>query len=422
MTYPLLDTRGLCVSLEGRTLLQDINISVRAGEMVGIIGPNGAGKSSLLKTLIGLYDNTEGDIHLSGRPLREYNAPQRARQVSYLAQTQEMSFAFQVRETIRLGAHSRGIDQALSNETLSLELNRISKQLDISHLLDRRLDQLSGGERQLVHFARILMQNSPILMLDEPTASLDIGHEAQLMNLLRQQCREGRAALVAIHSLNSAAAFCDRLLLIDEGKLVADGAPEEVITQARMQALYDDSVLVSRNPMTGTVTVLPLVEHQARVPLHVHLIGGAGSTVALCRQLLQMGIRVTAGVGHEQDSDTQFWEAVGIEHLKVPTFAPIENQHIEAATELQRGADITILTEFPVGVMNTGNLTLAERANELWILRDAPDDLERFYDDTSAQRFARLQQNAPVINTRDVLQRLQQWIKSKTGETQHGTL
>lgn len=422
MSDTLLTTTALNVELDGRTLLEDINLSIGPGEMVGIIGPNGAGKSSLLKALVGLYHCSGGTIRISDRPLSDYSASERALRISYLAQSQELSFAFQVQDAIRLGAHSRESHTALSPGQLQQELNDIAGQLDIGHLLSRRLDQLSGGERQLVHFARILMQKSPIMLLDEPTASLDIGHEAQLMNLLRGQCRQGRAALVAIHNLNSAAAFCDRLLLVDQGRLIADGLPDKVITQARMQALYDRSVLVSRNPMTGSVTVLPLVEHQSAVPLHVHLIGGAGSTVALGRQLLQMGITVTAGIGHEQDSDTLFWEAVGIEHITVPTFSPIESQHIEAAAAMVERADLTIMTEFPVGVMNSGNMLLAEAAAQLWILQDSPDTDSRFYDAPSAQQFVQLQQKAErCITSRQVIELLEQRLRLETPDVEHGT-
>ncbi|EAR07483.1 ABC transporter ATP-binding protein [Reinekea blandensis] len=416
MSTPLLRTEQLGLTINDRQLLSQVSLSVHPGELVGVIGPNGAGKSSLLKTLVGLHQQSAGKIWLHEQPLSQYRAQDRAQHISYLAQAQEMSFAFRVRETIMLGAHSRVRTKHFARGQLDQELNRIVDLLDIASLLDRRLDQLSGGERQLVHFARMLMQDSPLMLLDEPTASLDIGHEAQLMNLLHQQCRQGRSALVAIHNLNSAAAFCDRLLLIQNGQLVAEGDPEQVITQATMKRMYGPSVLVSRNPMTGTTTVLPLVESQTPVPLHVHLIGGAGSTVALCRQLLQMGVRVTAGIGHDQDSDTQLWEALGVEHIKVPTFAPIETADIDAAKGLVQQADITVMTDFPIGTMNAGNLTLAEQARHLWLVTSGNDDSMRFYDDSSLQRFHALQQRANVkqITATELMPIMRQQVASVT--------
>lgn len=414
MNLPLLRTEGLCLSINQRTLLTDIDLSIQPGELVGVIGPNGAGKSSLLKTLVGLHRQSAGQILLNGRALDEYSAIERASHISYLAQSQDMSFSFRVKESILLGAHSRPSNTLISSRQLDRELADIAQQLDISHLLDRHLDQLSGGEQQLVHFARILIQNSPLMLLDEPTASLDVGHEAQLMNLLHQQCRGQRSALVAIHNLNSAAAFCDRLVLIHDGKIMADGMPEQVITQAGMQQLYGPSVLVSRNPMTGTTTVLPMVDPQPTMPLHVHLIGGAGSTVALCRQLLQMGVRVTAGIGHDQDSDTQLWEALGVEHVKVPTFAPIQEADIAAARALVATADITLMTDFPIGTMNAGNLTLAEQAPQLWMLHSAEDDTTRFYDEDSRLRYRKLQQLPSVkkLTPTDAMTALRRRIKN----------
>lgn len=395
MTQPLLSASSLSFKRASRTLLNDINLSIKPGELVGIIGPNGAGKSTLLKCLVGIHALNNGSITVQGNPLTQLSHSQRAAHISYLAQQQQAAFAFTVEHTICLGAYHWQHLTHGSGQTVQERLQAIVEQLDLQPLLHRKLDELSGGETQLVHFARILMQNTPLMLLDEPTAALDIGHETQLMNLLRHHCRLGSAALVAIHNLNIAAAFCDRLILLDRGEVLASGRAEDVITQARMNQLYAEQVMVSHNPVSGTVTVLPLLERQLHHNFTVHLIGGAGSTVALVRTLLQMGVKVTAGIGHEQDSDTEFWQVTGIEHIKVAAFSAITSQDVARAEHLVHHADITLLTEFPVGTMNDENLKLAAQAKNLWIIEEEHTDPSRFHHPTAMHTYEGLKASAP---------------------------
>jgi iron complex transport system ATP-binding protein len=379
-----------------RALVRDLSFALAPGELVGIIGPNGAGKSTLLKLLVDYHQPSQGTITLSGTPLASLGHRERARRISYMAQHSAMALPFRVRDIIGLGAHSQS--QGHMSRALQERVSELAEQLELTHLLERKLTELSGGENQLVQFARILMQQAPLMLLDEPTASLDIGHEAQLMNLLRRQCDRQQTALVAIHNLNIAAVFCDRLLLIDKGRLIASGTPEQVITQATMAALYKEQVTVSQHPVTGTVTVLPVKQAPRAVPLHVHLIGGAGSTVALARWLLQRGVRVSGGIGHEQDSDTDFWTATGMEHSAVPAFAPIDQGAIEHAKALVESADLTIVCDFPIGAMNEGNLTLAHNAQALWLLQEDPQSAaQRFYSDRQAQAFTRLRDQGQTL-------------------------
>jgi len=416
MEVPLLQVNNLSFNRNNRRLIDDISFSLQKGEIIGVIGPNGAGKSTLLKNIIGYHDADNGVISIQGSHLASLSHKARALRVSYMAQHPETAFPFSVSETIALGAHNRADLQAISEESIQHQVLQLAEQLELAHLLKRKLTELSGGETQLVHFARIIMQQAPVILLDEPTASLDIGHEAQLMNLLRNQCNNGQAALVAIHNLNIAAAFCDRVLLIDHGKLIACGPPEEVITQANMTALYQQRVLVSKHPITGTVSVLPMKATPEKVNLHIHLIGGAGSTVALCRLLLQMGIRVTGGIGHLQDSDTEFWAATGIEHVTVPAFSPIERDAVKQATPLVRSADITILCEFPIGAMNEGNLQLAQAAKSLWILEDAPEiDEQRFHNAHQKKAFEQLKTTANTLGSIEAITAIKNLITDTKG-------
>jgi len=244
-------------SKSGHTILDDINFSINAGELIGIIGPNGAGKSTLLKCIIEFYKKDAGSISLDGHEISNFSHNQRAQQIAYLSQYPESTFPFSVEETILLGANAALEAGQLSKSAAHTKAVYLAENLGIEHLWTRKLTELSGGETQLVHFARILLQETPLVLLDEPTASLDIGHETQLMNLLRARCNQGTTTLVALHNLNTAAAFCDRLVLLDKGKLIAVDLPDKVITAETIAQLYQQPILVAPHPISGTMTVLP---------------------------------------------------------------------------------------------------------------------------------------------------------------------
>ncbi|MDN3650705.1 ABC transporter ATP-binding protein [Reinekea marina] len=252
-----LEVKSLQFSKSGHTLLEDISFAIQTGELIGIIGPNGAGKSTLLKCMIEFYKKDAGHIRLNGKDTDSFNHNQRAQQMAYLSQYPESAFPFSVEETILLGANAALEAGKLSKLEAQTKAKQLANNLGIENLWSRKLTELSGGETQLVHFARILLQETPLVLLDEPTASLDIGHETQLMNLLRARCNQGTTTLVALHNLNTAAAFCDRLVLLDKGKLIAVNTPDEVITEQRICQLYDQPILVTPHPISGTITVLP---------------------------------------------------------------------------------------------------------------------------------------------------------------------
>lgn len=254
---PLLSVNTLSYQTRQALLLNNISFGIQPGELVGIIGPNGAGKSTLLKCLSGFQPCSSGEVRVIGQRLLDMPHLQRAILMGYLPQYNEVTFPFSVMETIALGLHAKQQYQATSAKAIRQRTLELLDLIGIYALKDRTISELSGGERQLVHFARLLIQDTKLMLLDEPTASLDIGHESILMNVLYQQCRQGKSALVAIHNLNTAAEFCDRLLLLDKGKLVAQGQPKDVLTPERIEALYQDSVMVLKNPVTENVMIAP---------------------------------------------------------------------------------------------------------------------------------------------------------------------
>lgn len=227
-----LHVRDLRVERDGRCLLEGIELSLQPGQLLGLIGPNGAGKSSLLKAIAHLLPY-RGEICLGGVALASLSPRQRALRLAYLAQGDNGSWPLRLRDFVALGRlpHPRGAAnaQAVDEAIASMQLQALS---------ERRIDQLSGGERARARLARALAVGSPLLLADEPVAALDPFHQLSVMQLLREQCAAGRSAIVVLHDLSLASRFCDQLLLLDQGRAVASGAPRQVLTPKHLQEVY----------------------------------------------------------------------------------------------------------------------------------------------------------------------------------------
>jgi iron complex transport system ATP-binding protein len=233
-----LSVRGLNVALKGRAILQDVGFDARAGEVVGLVGPNGAGKSTLLRAVAQLIPAQSGEVGWNGRPVRRMDARTRATTLAYLAQGQTIHWPLTVRRLVELGRLPRlgplshpGADDA---EAVTAAMAAA----DVAHLADRDTTTLSGGERARVLLARALAVGAPILLADEPTASLDPRHVLEIMALLRRVADDGRVVIAVMHDLGQVARFCDRVILLDAGRVVAEGRPEAVLTPQRLHQVY----------------------------------------------------------------------------------------------------------------------------------------------------------------------------------------
>lgn len=391
-------------------VLDSISFEIKAGELVGIIGPNGVGKSTLLKSLINYLPVKSGVVFVDEVDLVTLSHAERAKKLAYLSQSISDSFAYRVEDLVLLGSF-----QQLGSVDAKKRAVVILSELGIEHLRDRLITELSGGEQQLVHFARLLMQDADILLLDEPTASLDIGHEAEILGQLRRVTHDSnRCALLAIHNLNSAAEFCDRLLVLHEGKLIADGPPSLVLTPALIKNLYGDKAVVGRHPQTGSTTVLPVRQTRTQMDKTVHVIGGAGSAVLPSKWLIDLGYKITGGIAHEKDSDTLFWQQQNIYHITVPAFAEIDDEAFAQAKLNVLQADTVLLCDFPIGAGNKRNLELARYAKELIIIREFVEPVEKGEqrpDDSLGEFIA----NSKVISLSEFLSFFSSKAQSKTG-------
>lgn len=241
-----------------RAAIRDVSLQIHRGEMVGIIGPNGSGKSTLLRLLSAVLRPWSGRVAIEGRPIESYAPRELSRRVGVVPQETHIDFPFTVTEVVLFGrtphlgalAFESAHDLAIARQAM--------ERTDVAHLAARRVTELSGGERQRVILARALAQEPSILLLDEPSAFLDIRHQVEIYDLLRDLQNEGMTVVTVLHDLNLAGLYCDRLVLLAEGSVACSGEPAEVLTYATLTEVYGTEVYVVMNDITRRLNVLPL--------------------------------------------------------------------------------------------------------------------------------------------------------------------
>ncbi len=219
-------------------MIAAVDLRVRSGELVALIGPNGSGKSSLLGALAGVVPLAAGEVFVGGQPLGVLRVQERARLLTLVSQDTHVSFGLPVEEVIaqgRLPYLERFAPMSVADHEA---VSRALDALGIGHLAGRPVNQISGGERQRVHIARAHAQDTPVVLLDEPTASLDLAHQLRVLGVLRRLCDGGRAILVALHDLNMAARFADRIVALHAGRVAAEGPPGEVLREELLAEVF----------------------------------------------------------------------------------------------------------------------------------------------------------------------------------------
>jgi iron complex transport system ATP-binding protein len=259
----MLETRDLTIRYESRTAVANVTLALKPGEITAILGPNGAGKSTLLRALNGQLPRASGSILLDGQPLARLNRRSIARHIAVVAQEAELRFPVTVIEFVLGGRFAWATNAGWGWETerdLAVS-TAVLRETELSDLSGRLMNELSGGERQRALMARALATEAPVLLLDEPTANLDLSHQATLLTLVRDRCNQQQAsALVVTHDINLAAQFADKIVLMKQGKAVHSGRPHEVLNPQILQEVFEVKVLVDAHPVTGGPRVTPVHE------------------------------------------------------------------------------------------------------------------------------------------------------------------
>lgn len=251
-----IQVRGVSVRLGGAPILREVSVAVDPGELVALVGPNGAGKSTLLSVMSGDVRPDAGDVRLFGRALSAWRPIDAARARAVQTQQAKVSFAFTGEQVVRMGrAPWHGTPAGERDDEVVVAAMAGTETLGFAH---RRVPTLSGGESARIGFSRALAQETALLLLDEPTAALDLRHQEMELTRMRHRCTDGVATVVILHDLSLAGAYADRIVLLDEGHVVADGAPHEVLRPSLLSDVYGCPVTVIHDPGTGDPIVLPV--------------------------------------------------------------------------------------------------------------------------------------------------------------------
>ena len=257
------EIKEICLSYNHHPVVQNLSFQLAEGEMVGLLGPNGCGKTSVIKAMSRALSLRAGNIRLYGKELNIVSRSDLARQIGVVPQNPSLPDTFSVMEVVLLGRNPHlGLLRNESSRDIAI-VEWAMERTGIAALADRKIGELSGGEKQRVTIARILAQEPKIILLDEPTANLDISHQLEILNLVKGLCKEKNlVVLIAMHDLNLAAQYCDRLLLMKDGRIHATGAPWEVITATNIEEVFKTTSYIYPHPDNNLPVVLLSSSHK----------------------------------------------------------------------------------------------------------------------------------------------------------------
>jgi cobalamin transport system ATP-binding protein len=363
VTPSAISATGLTVRFRDVTALFGVSFEAKAGEFVALAGPNGSGKTTFVRAALGLVAPNEGSVSVGGIPVTSMTLEARARALAWMPQEEPAGDNVSIRDYVTYGRypHSpRFVPDRVKDREVT---DRILRELGFAERETAGVSELSGGERQRLRLGRVLAQESPVLLLDEPTAHLDVGYQLELLERVRSLARaEGRTVIAALHDLNLAARFADRIVVLQRGRVVADGAPSAVLSPALLRDVWGVVADLRRDSRSGLpylIPRLPSVEPAASDrgrTRRVHVLGGGGSAAPVLRALVDEGYRVTLGAVALFDTDTETAVELGIPTATEVPFVPLGEEVRARNRQLLGESDAVVVAPFQIGPGNVGVL------------------------------------------------------------------
>ena len=358
---------GLKLSYATHPVLNGTEFMVERGDLVALLGANGAGKSTLLRCISRILKPSAGHIMLDGQELKQFGSKEAARLMAVVPQETAADFDFTVEDIVMMGRFPY-LGRFQKEDYEDREIVRRSMEMTgVSHLADRSIAALSGGEKQRVVIARAVCQQPEVLLLDEPTANLDIGYQSMLLELAARLNREqGVTVIAAIHDINLAVHHFDRFILLSGGRVLAAGRAEEVITPENIQKSYGVPASTYRHPLHGVLQVSVV---RGRAPGEkanggpvIHVIGGGEEALPALELLNQKGCRLSVGPVSAQDSGCRFAHFHSLPVIIVPPFTSMDSGHKEGHLALMRNSEAVVVPPIPFG---EGNLPILEEVEKI---------------------------------------------------------
>ena len=391
---PTISADNISISYGDHHVIQQFSLAVDQGGFIGILGPNGCGKTTLLRALSRILKPDQGAVFIEGLDAESYDSRTLAKTIGCVGQETDVAFPFTVREIVLMGRYPHiGKLAPLSAKDLAIA-DEAMKTTNTLYLADRLITEVSGGERQRVLIARTLTQQPKILLLDEPTSHLDINHQIEIMDLIRDLTP--KITIIGVfHDLNLASYYCDRIVIMKEGKILAVGTPEEVLTPEKIRESFSVKMMVATHPLTGKPSLIPEYGFQpASTSTRIHVISGGGTGTEILHTLSLHGFTVSAGVLAANDSDCIAAIKLGLETIIEPPFAVVSDASVQKLKTMLTNADMIVVTGMPIGHGNLANLkALTETAKPVYLIGEGED-----YTDREATRIRKtLIENGAVV-------------------------
>ncbi len=368
----MLEVRDVNFHYGTKRALENVTFTVEEGEFFGVVGPNGSGKTTLLRCISGILKPQSGTVRFSGSDLQNLGKREIAKNMAMVPQSSAMNFTFTALEIVVMGRNPHVSRFRMEGQRDYKVAENAMKLTRTQHLASRLVNTLSGGEQQRVIIARALAQEPKLMLLDEPTVHLDINHQLGIMELTRKLNRSNSITIIAVfHDLNLAAQYCDKLMLMDEGKIASIGNTHQVLTPKNIRKAYHVNVLVKEHPLTSSLYVIPFsstVQKPMTDKVNVHIICGGGSGAPLMKMLYDRGFNLTAGVLNVLDSDYEVAASLGIPTVEEAPFSQISQESYERNLNFILNSNVVIVANALFGKGNLKNLEAAKTAAD----RDVP--------------------------------------------------
>lgn len=400
----MLKLEDINFAYEKQKILNKINFHLKENEFIGIIGPNGSGKSTLLKNISKLLNPDSGYIYLDKGLLNDYSYKELARKMAVVPQDTEVNFNFSVYDLVMMGRNPYQDRWGRVTEKDKEKVEEALELTDTKRFQDKSIQKLSGGERQRVIIARAIVQEPELLLLDEPTASLDINYQRNIFDLISDLNDELEMSVLAVsHDLNLISQYCERLILLSNGNIHTMGKVEGVITKENISEVYNTEVDIKYNPMTERpyVIIVPRKKNSQKRRdnnFKVHLICGGGTGKDIMNILNDLNIKVSSGVLNRGDSDWEEAKRLNYEVVEIPPFAPIDQNAVEKNKAKIEKADLIIVSNTPFGWGNLDNIKVLTSFENKDILFMTKQDVEArdFTDGKTTELFKKIKRHNNV--------------------------
>lgn len=360
-----LQVRNLTIEINQFKILREVNFTFKKGKFYSIIGPNGSGKTTLLRSIGGLLKPQWGEVLLEKENIHTMDCKIKAGFIALLPQNTHIETTFTVQEIVEMGRYHKNssVFKNLTDEDINI-VRKSMELVGVLNLANRPFSPLSGGEKQRVLLARALCQQPEILLLDEPTASLDINYQLEILKLLKDLNRQNKITIIAIlHDIQLAAKFSEEMIFMNKGKIYKSGSPKDVVTTETLKEVYNVRTNIDYDPFTQEMIIKTRDNNlELNTNIKIHLIAGGGSGVNILELFSQNSSNITIGVVNKGDLDWKKAQELGIEKIEIEPYATVTEESHKFNMKAIDKAQVVILCNTPFGHGNIKNLEAVKNA------------------------------------------------------------